>query len=133
MGVEAASKVLRLDVMSQEIRNVLLRGMEASLVSELSHPNIIRTFQIYRVCPQNRGSRELSDVKSMPGDDQTPGTTASNTREESGIAEQLWIVQEFCRGGDLSEAIHEKVSNTIMIKNSEWAHKTLCLLRDLLE
>ena len=73
--------------------------MEANLVSEFSHPNIIQTFQIYHVCP------DLGDSDMA--------STSSNEllikNGEEATAEQLWIVQEFCEGGDLRSAIKDKV------------------------
>ena len=132
MGVEVASKVLRLNLMTHHIRGVLLQGMEASVVSELSHPNVIRTFQIYRVCPPERDSlNQILDEKSFLKDYQLSATTAGYSGKNTGIAEQLWIVQEYCRGGDLSQAIREKVSSTTF-RNSEWAHRHCCPLWCLL-
>lgn len=102
-----------LDLLQSSVRDAVLTGMEASLVSELSHPNIIRTFQIYHISP-TRERFEKDDLEAL--DHPTGGyNRMDSTPQEANLlvgdkrAEQLWIVQEYCRGGDLGQAIREQV------------------------
>ena len=118
MGLEVACKVMQLDMVAdQVVVGVLLQGVESSIVAELSHPNIIRTFQIYHVRHSGRGL-ESSIAEST--EEENVGLVADRVSDSNADSflirdgrgkgvEQLWIVQELCRAGDLGRAIHDKV------------------------
>ena len=108
---------MQLDMVAdQVVVDVLLQGVESSIVAELSHPNIIRTFQIYHV---RHSGRSLESSIAESTEEENVGLAAHRAdlnadsflirsgRDRGG--EQLWIVQELCRAGDLGQAIHDKV------------------------
>ena len=119
MGSEVACKVMQLDNVPHELHDVLLQGVEGNLVGELSHPNIIRTFKIYHVMPPSGHSLESSFQKTESTEAANVGLMADQADSDGDSSllrggrdkgiEQLWIVQELCRGGDLGQAIHDKV------------------------
>ena len=117
MGLEVACKVMQLDMVAdQVVVGVLLQGVESSIVAELSHPNIIRTFQIYHV--RHSGcSLESSIAESTEEENVGLAADRADSNADSFLirggrgrgGHQLWIVQELCRAGDLGQAIHDKV------------------------
>ena len=123
MGLEVACKVMQLDRVTDEVHGVLLQGVEASIVAELSHPNIVRTFQIYHV-RRPGSSSESSDANKLTQEDHVglvagradistdPYIHISTISADISITRggrELWIVQELCRAGDLGQAIRDKV------------------------
>jgi hypothetical protein len=49
MGGDAAVKVMDVDKMAPGIKQQLMQGLEVNSSCDITHPNIVQTFHVYKV------------------------------------------------------------------------------------
>uniref|UniRef100_A0A061RVN9 Kinase-like protein n=1 Tax=Tetraselmis sp. GSL018 TaxID=582737 RepID=A0A061RVN9_9CHLO len=90
-GSDVAVKVVVLRGRSAAVKVHLLKGIEANYLREISHPNVIQTFHVYKVCDEDA----QNDV------DELAALRDANLQEI--VVSEIWIVQELCSMGDLKQ------------------------------
>jgi len=93
LGADAAVKVMNIKGRTAQLRAHLLKGVEATSLRGITHPNVVQTYHVYKVVD-----------RSFPEDPSDADEIDENGHQVPNIAE-LWVVQELCNKGDLRASL----------------------------